>query len=215
MKTSILTALSMLALVGCAQKTGVDRAAAAAQSMDELKKLAGDCNTQIDKTIASLNALNTVKSGDPKPAFATFTTELSNAQSLAASVKSTSDSMRAGGRSFFAEWEKQIETIKDAELKAKAKARADERSKEYAKIEQSMDTARGKWTSFNASLEDLKGYLQNDLNAKGIESVSGKIKQANLDSVDLKNSINVISAQLDKVSAELSPTAPPPAPEKK
>jgi len=198
--------LAVLALfTGCASESGVDRAGKAATGMASMKTLCDDANKQIDKTLAALNSIAAVKSGDAKPAFSSYVSEVNAANDMAADAKATADEMRAKGRAFFSEWEKQIDTIQDADLKAKAKARSEERSKEYAKIEEAMGTAKGKWNTFSSDLSDLKKYLDNDLSPKGIESASGLFKKSNLDGVDLKNAITAVSSQLEKVRAELSP----------
>jgi hypothetical protein len=205
-KIQMVAVLGSLALIaGCSSSSGVDRADTAAESMASVRATADECRKQIDEQLAALNAVSAAKTGDPKPAYEKFNAELAESQSLAAKTKATADAMRAKGRAFFADWEKDLESIKDPALKAKAQARASERSKQYASLEEAMGTARGRWATFNSDLIDLKKYLDNDLNAKGIEAAGDLFKKANLDGVELKNRISDVSAILDKVAAELAP----------
>jgi hypothetical protein len=204
--TSFAMVLGALVLGGgCGSPSGVDRAETAAESMAEVRELAAKATKQIDAQLKALNAVSAAKMGDPKPAYKTYTEELANSQALAAKIKATADEMRAKGRAFFSEWEKQLDSIQDADLKAKSRARASERSKQYAELEESMGTARGRWEIFNKDLTDLKTYLDNDLNAKGIESASAVFTKANLDGVDLKNRVAQMTTLLNKVASELAP----------
>jgi predicted nucleic acid-binding Zn-ribbon protein len=207
-KLQIGVVLGALALVaGCASPppSGVDRAEAAAESMAMVRSLTNECRKQIDETLSALNAVSAAKSGNTKPAYEKFVAEIEKSRSLAGKTKATADAMRAKGRAFFADWEKEIETIKDPEMKARAQARTIERSKQYASIEETMGTAKGRWTTFSSDLKDLKTYLDNDLNAKGIESAANQFKKTNLDGTELKNCIGDLSDILDKVAAELAP----------
>lgn len=203
---NLVTILGILALVaGCATKNGSDRAAQAATTMTSMRTLTDECTKQIDETINALNGVSAAKSGAPKPAYDLFVTEVAESEALAGRAKATADSMRTNGRAFFAEWEKELETIKDADLKAKAKARAGERSKVYAALEQSLGTARGKWDTLSGELSDLQKVLGNDLNPAGIEALAPQFKQANIDGQALKNALGDVSATLAKVEADLAP----------
>jgi chromosome segregation ATPase len=196
-----------LILAGCSSApSGTDRAAAASQSMLQFRdniKLGQD---QLEKCIASMNGLNTAKT-DLKGAYDRYCAELEQTESVARTIKADADEMRTKGRTFFKKWEEELEKIQNEDLRAKAKSRADERSKEYATIEMQMGTAKGKWDVLSVEFKDVKQYLSNDLTASGVSSLSKTFTQANLDSGDLKRAMGAVASSLDKFRADFEAAA--------
>jgi len=193
--------VSIVALAGCSSSSGVSRAETAAASMAEFRSQVGEGKKQVDTVTASLNGMTTVQ-GDLKPAYEKFVGELDRTESLAASLKAQADEMKAKGREFFKKWEEEIEQIKDPALREKAKARAGERSKQYANIEMVMGSVKGTWTTFSGELKDIKQYLSNDLTPKGVSSLSDTLKKSNLDATELKKSLDNVLASMDAVAAD-------------
>lgn len=199
--TVAATLLAVSILSGCSSPGGTDRAAAASASMAEFRDNVKGAFKQLETAIAAMNGL-TAASGDLKPAYDKYVAELDKTEACAASVRADADELKAKGREFFKKWEEEIGKIKDPELQAKAKARAGERSKEYSSIELAMGTAKSKWTGLSSQLKDVKQYLSNDLTKKGVESLSGKFTQINLDATDLKKALTEVSASVEKVEAD-------------
>jgi hypothetical protein len=204
MNTKLSTTLLALAILGgCAAESGVDRAGKASASMTEFSNNIKGGAKQVDVLVAAMNGLSAAKD-NLKPAFDKYVAELSNTENYAANLKADADEVKAKGRAFFKKWEEELAQIKDEELRNKAKARAEERSKQYASIEEVIGTAKGKWTSFSTSLKDVKQYLSNDLTPAGVSSLSGTFTKANLDATDLKKALSVIADAVDKVAADFA-----------
>lgn len=207
MKTNLCLALVAGAMIaGCGTPSGTDRAAAAAESMAEFRKDVSDGQKQLDVMIAAMNGLSSAK-GDLKGPYDKFVDEWSRTEKHAAALRAEADEMKARGREFFKKWEEEVNKINNEELRAKAKARASERSKEYANIEAVMGTVKGKWTALQAEISDVKQYLSNDLTPKGVASLSDTFTKANLDSTDLKKALGDVNASLEKVQADFSAKA--------
>jgi hypothetical protein len=195
-----------LILAGCGSQTGQDRAAAASESMLQFRdniKLGQD---QLDKCVASMNALNTAKS-DLKGAYDKYCSELDQTESVARTIKADADEMRTKGRAFFKKWEEELEKIQNEELRAKAKSRSEERSKEYGNIEMQMGTAKSKWDALSKEFKDVKQYLSNDLTATGVASLSKTFTQSNLDAGDLKKAMGAVSTSLEKFQGDFQAAA--------
>ncbi len=204
MNTKLSATLLALALVaGCAPKTGVDRAAQASASMGEFRDNIKGGQKQVDAVVAAMNGLAAAKD-DLKPAYEKFVDELAKTESYAAALRADADEVKAKGREFFKKWEEELAQIKDEELRNKAKARAQERSKQYSSIEEVIGTAKGKWGSLSTALKDVKQYLSNDLTPTGVSSLSGTFTKANLDATELKKALAVIADAVDKVAQDFA-----------
>jgi hypothetical protein len=209
---SQVAAVLMLVLASCGPETGVTRAEKAAASMQEFRNDIEGGKKQVDTVVNAMNALNT--SPDLKAAFAAFNAEADRTESVATTLRSEADQMKASGREFFKKWELEIEKINDPAMKEKAKARANERSKQYANIELVMGSVKGIWKTFSGELQDVKQYLSNDITAKGVASLSDTIKKTNLDGTELKKSLQNVSASMDAVAADFGAQAGKEAPPK-
>jgi chromosome segregation ATPase len=199
--SATLVAVSILA--GCAAETGVDRAGKASASMTEFSNNIKGGQKQVDAVVVAMNGLTAAKD-DLKPAFDKYLAELDRTESYAANLRADADEVKEKGRAYFKKWEEELAQIKDEELRNKAKARAEERSKEYSQIEVVIGTAKGKWASLSTALKDVKQYLSNDLTQKGVSSLSGTFTKANLDATDLKKALAEIATVVDKVAADFA-----------
>ncbi|HZE98126.1 MAG TPA: DUF2959 family protein [Planctomycetota bacterium] len=196
--------LALVLLAGCGgPETGQERAERAAQSIEQFRTELNDGMKQVDAGLAALNGLSAAT--DKKAAYDKLTSEIANTESKAAEIRESADAMKAGGRNFFKKWEEQLAEIKDETLRARAKERASERSKQYADLELKMGTAKGAYPPYLQDLKDAHTALANDLNAKGIAAADSLFKKANLDGVELKNRINDVAKVLDGVEADLRP----------
>lgn len=210
MKTKVSVSMSLvLALAACAAPTPADRAEQAANSMASFRAEISEGQKQVDTTTAAANALNTAT--DKKAAYDHLVAETANVESKAADLRATADAMKAKGREFFKKWEEQIAQIKDDGLRAKAKERSAERSKQYADLEMKMSSVKGAYTPYLQDLKDLQVAVGNDLNPKGIESASGALKKTNLDATELKNKLGDVSKALEPIENDLKGGAPAPA----
>jgi chromosome segregation ATPase len=202
----IMTLGALVVFAGCGSSTGVERASAASSSMADFRENVKGGQQQLDRMIAALNGLESA-GGDLKPAYQKYVDELARTETYAATLKADADAMRSKGREFFTAWENEINQIKNEEMKAKAKARAVDRTKEYAVIEPAMGTAKAKWEALSSELRDVKQYLANDLTSKGVASLSDTISKANLDAIDLKKALGTVSASLERVKTDFDAQA--------
>lgn len=200
-------AVVLLFSVGCGAPTPADRAEQAANSMAAFRADIAEGQKQVDTATAAVNGLTSAP--DKKAQYDKLTAEIANVESKAEDLRATADAMKAKGREFFKKWEEQIANIKDDSLRAKAKERAGERSKQYADLEQKMGSVKGAYTPYLQDLKDIHTAIGNDLNPKGIEAAGPAIKKTNLDATELKNKLGDVSKALEPIENDLKPAPAP------
>ncbi|HXI51351.1 MAG TPA: DUF2959 family protein, partial [Candidatus Saccharimonadales bacterium] len=143
-RCSALVSLLALALVPTSISIAADSAERAAMVKEKIQSLRQDCvqgRRQITATLEELGRL-TGEGVDLRPQFEKFKAELVKMEEKAKSARNRADSMREKGAAFFSEWEQQVNTIQNEEIRNEAATRLGKRKKSYDKILAAMQDAK-------------------------------------------------------------------------
>jgi hypothetical protein len=149
----------------------------------------------IDGTIRALEEFAGTKPDEIQANFAAYSKSVAALDKQANVVRKRADEMKSKGDAFFKEWE----APKDMTPERKTELTAS-----YAKIKESMLTAKEQFTPLLNSLKDLEGYLKLDLSLQGVESASTLVKKAKDNGAQVKASIDTVLGQLNSVRGMLS-----------
>lgn len=170
-----------------------------------LKAEAEKAKSQADLVMASLDATIAAADGDPRPPFKKFEADLEGLIAQAETVRSRADGMKAKGKDYFKTWEAQLAQISTPDIKKAAEARRNELAKNYDGINVNMAAAREKYDKLISFLTDLKKVMGNELNAEGLKAIAPKVEQAKTGTNALKESVDAVLADVDKIAAIYSP----------
>ena len=197
--------------LGCQSNSGYAHSDSAANHMDDLRESARELSTKIQSSVATLSDVVASAESDPKPAFKRYKQELSAAESARGDCEDTFASIVEECEAYFAQWEAEMATVTDADLKEKADARRKKLEQAIARVKKSMETARTELDTFMTSLQDMKTFLGNDLSPAAIKSVDDKAKKATRDSKKIVDKLDELVQLLDKDAPQFR-TASEPAP---
>jgi hypothetical protein len=122
----------------------------------------------------------------------------------AAFARTRADAMKAKGQEFFADWEQQIKSIQNEDIRKAAEKRVAKRKKSYDKILSTMQEAKTQLVPFMSDLNDIKTLLDAELTQSSVASAKKLIKQASLHGKDVAESLQDVEQELDRVAAELA-----------
>jgi chromosome segregation ATPase len=210
MKTSIKAGL-MAGLIGIAAGQvpavlGAESAEQAAMMKEKVQNLRIDCaegRRQVNVTVEELKRL-TAKDVELRPQLERFKAELVKMEAKAEKARERADTMRQKGEAFFAEWESQVQSIQNEEIRKAAEKRLTMRKKSYDKILRAMQEAKAELVPFMSDLNDLKKLFDSELTASTISSAKGLIRQTGWHGDDVCDSLMDVEKELDRVSAELA-----------
>lgn len=178
----LLIATALLAAsalpVACKSTEGHDRAADTADQVVEVGGSAGQTQLRLDNTLAALEQVVATAKQDPKPAFDTFVKEYEAFSDELADLTKQRESLKSKAESWFTEFEKQNEAITDADLRKAGTKRLAEFREEVNGVSKQVDELMNGTTALHSRLKDVRTFLGNDLTAKGIDTVSGRIADA-------------------------------------
>lgn len=154
-------------------------------SQEELAKAMADAQAnirqtgnQLQLTIQSLTALAEQKTGDLKPTFAAFATNLAQTEADAKAAAERATAMAAAAKTYFDTWQNDINTISNPDLKARAVKRMTNAQKNYDKLTAAVKATAEQYKPLLSDLQDIKVTLASDLTADGIKAVKGIASRA-------------------------------------
>jgi len=208
MKTSFrnISLTVLLALAPAQFARAADAAEMAAIVKQKIESLRADCATgrrQVTVTLEELNRLR-VKDVDLRPQFEKFKAELVKMEERAQNGRNRADAMKAKGEEFFADWEQQVRSIQNPDIRKAAENRLVKRKKSYNKILAAMQEAKAELVPFMSNLNDLKKMFDGELTASSVASAKDLIRQANWHGTDVNESLTDVEKELDRVAAELA-----------
>ena len=176
------------------------------EQMAEFRAQLEEISKQIDVTMGSLNNVVEQKGGDPRPAFTQFEKEHDKMLDQVKDIQANAKALRKQGEKLFAEWQKQMGTMTNEAIKARAEERKAALQGFFDKVKSSMEAGKAAAGPFAAELKDIRTYLTNDLTPAGIDSMQDIITQATTNGTTIKTSISEVITAVDAFKAEISPT---------
>ena len=108
--------------------------------------------------------------------------------------------MRAQAAAYFGQWESQMESVKNEDVKKLSQERKTKLQESFNGIKDATDDAKQSFPAFLSDLKDLRTALGSDLTAQGIDSAKGVIEKT-------KTSGAQVQADLDKLITEMNSVA--------
>jgi chromosome segregation ATPase len=210
MKTSMqhttLAAMLALVLAPAPFVIAADSAERAAMVKEKIQTLRSECaqtRNQITLTLEELSRL-TVNGVELRPQFEKYKGELAKMEDKAKSARERAVSMKEKGQAFFGDWEQQVKSIQNEDIRNEAEKRLAKRRKSYGKILSAMEDAREQLVPFMSDLNDVRKLLESELSASTVGSTKNLIRQANWHGEDVRDSLTDVEKELDRVAAELA-----------
>jgi hypothetical protein len=218
MKTSKLTlfastlalTVALAVLVGCASH-GYDQGTATAAGLQASADKIRAADGQLDATLASLNDLVNNPQPDLRPQYKKFSGNVDDLGSLAKHVKDSVSAMRANGKEFFAQWNEQLATIKNEDIRNLSAARQKEVSDQLLNVKRSYAETEIAFQPFISDLRDVQKYLGTDLTTAGVAAMKNVAAKANANGATLRASVDKLAADFKSLGVAMSAVAPAPA----
>ena len=215
MKTSKLTLLAsnlaltvaVAVLAGCASHN-YDKGTATAAGLKESADKISAADGQLNATLASLNNLVERPQADLRPGFETFATALDRLQSLDKDVNDKATDMQAKGQDYFAEWNQQLATIRNEDIRARSAERQQAVTARFQTINSHYQEANAAFKPLMSDLQDIRTALSNDLTAGGIAAIRKTVAKANQEAPPIKKTFGKLSADFKALGLSLSAVTP-------
>jgi len=200
--------LCLAMIAGCVTTKGYSRAAATAQRIGDLRTEFEVAKVQINLTTDSLNTLVRTQGVDLRPVYAGFVKNLAQLEAEAAKISAGIDSLQARGEAYYTAWEQELPLITDTDLRARNTERLNQSREQFRAVVSTALEARAAFDPFLVELRDVQRALAYDLNPGGVAAMAPSAEQAEQNGIALKAEIDRAIAELDTLTAAISPVPP-------
>ena len=190
-------------VAGCATANynkSADTAATLAKSSDMIAK----GSTQIDDSLASLNDLVSNPQPDLRKQYDTFSTAVSALNNTSENVASENEAMKLQGAAYFNEWDKEIATIQNEDIRNRSETRRSEVAARFTRISVQYDETRNAFLPYMSDLRDVQKFLANDLTSGGLAAIKDVAAKATADAAPVKASLASLSEQFKGLGLSMS-----------
>ena len=204
----VVAALS-LAGAGCSSSGGGERAPEAVKAVDSMKAINDDLakgDQQVDKVLAAIGQLE-AGGGDLKPAYANFSSAFADLEASGERVHDRRESMRANRAAYIRKWQKELDTIDSAEVRAALAERKQKVSANYDRIGETVGDMRTDYRTFIKTLDGIERALALDLNPAGVAAMKGPMDTAKQQGAELKKSIAASRTELEAIIGRMATPA--------
>lgn len=191
-----------LSLVGAAAPNQAEKVA---QKMLEFDKALTQASTQIDTTLASMNAIPTASPADMASKYKDFSGQVKKLQSMADKAKSQSQKAASQREEYLKQWQASQAKIQNPQLQAASEARRNELMPKIEAIKTSLGAAKDTFTPFMQDLNDLVLYLGNNLSAGGMTGAQPLMEKCNTDGATVKTDIASGQTAIKDLANSISP----------
>jgi len=158
---------------------------------------------QFQTTLEAFQELTGFDGGELEKVYNKLDKELERSESRAKQVRERIDGIERVARDLFKEWDKEIEEISSAALRAKSRALRDETEDRYTQLIAKMRQAESKMEPVLAAFRDQVLFLKHNLNAMAIESIQGELATIEDETQALVAAMQDSIAEADRFLASL------------
>jgi len=206
---SIVSVLTLLAaatlLTGCGTTSAYKQADKTGAGIADFRAEIVSANKAIDATMRSLDDLAATANTNPRGAFARFSKNVKNLESTAAKMQKRSLSMQQKGQAYFKQWEQELATVNNPEVRRLAEQRKAKLQETFASIRKYTEPLKAQFDPWMSDLKDLQKYLSQDLTIAGIDAAKGLLAKTSNEGTEIQKSMDALVSELNTIAAALTP----------
>jgi hypothetical protein len=199
------TVAATLLVTGCGTTSGYKQAdktgAGIAEFRDEIVK----GKAAIDATMKSLGDIASTANTDPRKAFEQYSKDVANLDSTAAKIRKRGQDMKEQGQAYFKQWEQQMASVQNPEIRTLAEQRKAKLQETFDKIKLLTEPLKAQFDPWMSDLKDLQKYLSNDLTVAGVDAAKPQFTKTQTEGVEVQKLIDGLIAELNTIAATITP----------
>lgn len=209
MKRISLLAVCVIALSACTaaiqdtyfdlwEKVGVEKREILVDRVEDAQETQQDAQQQFASALEEFSALIAFDGGELEDVYLNLNDQFEASKDSAEEVSNRIDKVQSVAESLFREWEDELETISNANLKRDSKRKLVETQRKYEGLLSSMRKVEKSMKPVLTALQDNVLYLKHNLNANAIGALQGELSTIKKDVNTLLNEMNAAIMQSDE-----------------
>ncbi len=193
-----------LLLSACGTTSGYKQADKTGEGIATFREEVLNGKKAIDQTMVSLDNIAKTANTDPRKAYEGYTKSVANLDSAANKIRKRAADMQEQGKAYFAQWEQQLQTVKNPEIQQLAKERKVKLSETFDKIKEVAEPLKAKFDPWMSDLKDLQTYLGNDLTINGVDAAKSMFEKTRSEGMEIQKSMDSLVAELNTIAATIT-----------
>src|SRR5215510_8638663 len=159
---AVLATLCVAVVAGCASSKGYNQADKTGEAINTVRNDVVNIKTAVDGSMKALDQLEATASTDPRKAYESFAKTVDKVEKAGQTAQKNADEMRQRGAAYFQQWEAQIGSVKNEEIRQLAQQRRAKLQETFGNIKTSAQDAKQSFPPFLDNLKDLRTALSAD-----------------------------------------------------
>jgi hypothetical protein len=201
----------LVACGGSGQTEGQKQIEDLNKAINNLADSMRDGKAEIERTLASYDAVINNKDGDLLKHFKAFNKGLDNIEKRRADVKENGDALQTVADQFFATWEATITKMQSEDMQKRSKERMATTKKSFEQIDKWGDEGRAAYEPLMTTLRDHALYLSSDLNPAAAKSLEKDAVKVDGNAKNLLDIMDKFLAAADEYNKKIAMKSTPPA----
>jgi len=159
----------------------------------------------VDNSMEVLNQTTETATTDPRKAFKAFAKSVDQVEKSRNKAAKRAADVKAAGAAYFKQWEKELATVNNPEIRALAEKRKAQLNEIFTRVGPLLQQAKTDFDPFLSNLKDLRTFLSQDLTIAGVDAARDIIKKTREHGVSLQKSLDDLLAEMNSVAAQITP----------
>lgn len=206
----VVTAAAVTLLAGCATGPSYKQAEKTGTDVDQFRAEVAKASQAVGASTATLDQLVQNADTNPHKGFEALSKAVGSVDDTAAKFKQRADDMREQGAAYFKQWDQQLGTLKNPEIRQLAVERRTKLQESFGRVSDLTQKARESLLPFVSDLHDVRTLLGSELTSSGINAAKDVIKKTEDEGTSVKSALAELTGELNTVAAKLTPGQPAP-----
>ena len=199
---SLLTTSAFLS--GCSTTSGYKQADKTGAGIAEYRAEVLNGKNAIDATMKSLGNVAATADTNPRAAFAQFSKDVNNLEATANKIRKRSENMREQGEAYFNQWQQELMTLNNPEIRSLAEKRKAKLQETFDNIRKYSEPLNQQFDPWLSDLKDLQKYLSLDLTIAGVDEAKNLFRKATNGGLQVQKTMDALVDELNTVAATLT-----------
>lgn len=210
MTLALMAAGATWLFTGCGTSAGYKQADKTGQGIADFREEIVKGKQAIDTTMASLNQIEVQAVSNPRKAYEKFCKDVANLESTAAKARKRAQDMKEQGQAYFKQWEMQMSQVQDPAIRKLSQERQAKLRETFDSIKKFTEPLKAQFDTWMTDLKAVQSYLGIDMTVAGVNAAKNIIAKTKSEGRDVQKSMDALIAELNSVSATITPANVPP-----
>lgn len=197
-----------LLICGCAvnkpEKTGLERSEGVLSAMEQSHEQVQKVTAQVDRVEASLSELMRKGQSDIKGAFEEYARNVNELDKQSKALLDNTTDLQKKSNDYLANWGSEQNEFQNSQLEELSAERREELNESHEDVFTAAGRTENQLKAFLTDIKEIRDYLDNDLTAAGISSVSSLSDDVLEESDELQDYLEDLEYALEDAIAQMA-----------